>query len=181
MITERSKLSSKLLKYLAKDPVIYNPINRVYYHLFTIVSTEILNRELDYLYNLWNGDDEYFGEYGKEQWFTVFHKSIRQTDFFQDCTTEKRMSLLSKDEYSKYKNLKHNLLNETIPKRDKNDEITKEYAEYLGLLNKHKREIYEESISGNLDMILYQTINCDNKEYLYNIMTNVFEDYKDGI
>ena len=63
--------SKEFLKFLREKNEM------VYYHLFSCLSEESLEDELSRIEENLNDDN----------WFTTFHKSIRQTDFF-DLNTE---------------------------------------------------------------------------------------------
>ncbi len=155
---------------------IKTEIGDIYFSLFSLRSKEDLISDLEYLYNLYLGKDNYYEEEGKTEWFTIWHKSLRQLDYFVECFQKERMVLLKGDDLAKFKFLKNKFTENQELKRDKDSLFTSEYLEYLELWSLKDREVLEKSICGNLDSILYNTI-CIDKNALYNAFIRTFTNY----
>lgn len=178
---KNTPLSNELLKNFRNDNFSNSDLNSVYYHLFSCVDIETLERELEYILELSQGKDSYFKEDGKENWFYIFHKSIRQTDFFDEIYREKENEF-TKDEKSKLNYLREVVRAEGYVKesKEKGKLFTPEYTEYLALAEKWRTRKNPVSLGGHLDMILWNMIHVDTKEVLLNALKFLFEDFKDG-
>lgn len=152
------------------------PDTFVYWNLFTLL--EMTKPDfLKYIIDEYKKDNEDF--------FRVFHKSMRQCDFFGDDYMVVENRPLTEDEYERRKELikerkemRKNFGGETIEEQDKIYDVP-EYiksGKELGRLNlKQNRKHIVDSIGGHLDSIFYQTITSDNKGSLYEYMTSFFE------
>lgn len=171
-------LKYHFLENLKKYYSTHNPeIATIYCHLFEMFSDEAFEEKMKYLYHLKNGDDGYFKEDGKTQWFAIFHKSIRQTDFFDDIYRRVKYPILTKDEISELRGLRHDLSIGKIQKSGTGDlRFTDEYRRLLHLASIQRRECADQSVTGNIDMILWNTINLDKNNVLLNSMIMFFEE-----
>lgn len=148
----------------------------VYFHLFKILDPQKFNDELEATNIIRNGEDLYFGESGKKNWFAILHKSMRQCDFYNDCYTKRPIEILSEDERKRHNQLRRIIYGtKDYNKRDGDGNFTDEYREYLDLNTIANNEDRDEDIGGNLDMILYNTIRADHENFLYNTLVELFE------
>ena len=158
-----------------------NYIYTVYYQLFSLKADDELNSELEYLYTLYKGTDDYFKEESINQWFSIWHKTIRQSDFFDNCFKKVKLEIISEEERKEYKSLKHAVRSEGFSKTN-GKEIGKlfnnTYLRYLDLNTKIKCESSTESINGILDSILWNTIQLDTENLLYKIFITTFTYYE---
>jgi hypothetical protein len=168
-----SNLRDQFLEHLKKlDKSGY--IAGIYYHLFSMMSPDTFDMHIKYTYNVYKGNDPHFKDAGKDQWFMIFHKSIRQNDFFTDCYHRISMSLLTDDELVEYKYLRHRFRVEKADKRDENG-FSEEYKRYMTLLEVQQRQKHDKSISGHLDMLLWSVIQLDT-DLLHDSLTRLFLD-----
>ena len=61
-------------------------ISSLFYSIFQIQSKEVLRVSLESIYEIATGRNPHFQEYGKTNWFFIWHKGIRQGDFFNTGT-----------------------------------------------------------------------------------------------
>jgi len=168
------KPSEILLEFLRNSK---SEISNIYYRLFSLKEPDKLDEELEYLLLLSEGKDDYFKEYGKTDWFAIWHKSIRQTDYFEDCYINRRKPLLTPDEEKQFKFLNHKVKKQGYNKYDEAGKIfNDEYRYYLDLWEKRRRENIQDSICGVLDSVLWNTIHIDKENILYNIFKRTFDD-----
>jgi hypothetical protein len=155
---------------------------RIYFHLFSFLEESELQNVLEYVFDLSEGNDGYFKEQGKVEWFAVFHKHIRQTDFFSNrCFYKKeKYDLLTKDEEKEFKFLVNKVKADGYNKKctdGSNKLFNEEYNRYLDLSKMKRRQVLDISINGELDSILWNVICIDNN-FLYNTLLVTFEEYK---
>ena len=168
-------------KHLLTEQFLYNlkehnsDISSVYLSLFQLLDKDILEYQLIYLKELSEGNNPYFKENGKENWFNIFHKSVRQTDFFSDCYIKRKYSLLTDDEEKELKFLRNKVREKGYNKKNNDQTFTDEFRYYLDLSNKKNRESIDVDISGSLDSILWNTIHVDEKNVLYITFKIIFE------
>lgn len=176
METKTNTLLAELfMKELRKGTDNFSPI---YFSLFSIKELEDLNDTLEYVFELSEGKDSYFKASGKKDWFYIWHKSVRQGDFFNDCYKKVNVPLLDKKESSEYKFLKHKVHQAGYNKRGEEDELfTPEYKRYLELWTLKRREDKDESINGHLDSMLWNLVHADG-DILYNAFMRTFTEYK---
>jgi hypothetical protein len=149
----------------------------IYRSLFKILTLKELDDILSLHRDIWSGKDEYFGADGKEVWFTVFHKAIRQTDFFCDVYRENIVETLTPKELKEYWFLRHKVHEEGYVKEgDAKELFNPEYRRYLELFNKYQSRKRPVSLGGHLDSVLWNIIHLDNKEVLHNAMLLTFEE-----
>lgn len=154
-------------------------ISSIYYSLFSLQESKELDDLLEYYLSLSEGNDDYFKEYGKEEWFAIFHKSIRQTDFFLNCFIRRKKKLLTPDEEKQFKFINHKVNKKDYKKYDENGVFfTEEYRFYLDLWERRRRETIEDNISGKLDSILWNTIYLDKDNFLYKTFVRTFTEIK---
>jgi len=155
MEDKKSTLGSLLLEELKKTR---EELGNIYYHLFAIKGEKDLSEVLEVYYAL--------SKENPENWFASFHKSMRQTDFFQDCTVsisnptitdEERIELqtLSADYHKTDKHLSQfeNGLLEALPTPD--DPTYKErYNSYVDTYRLKFREFFpQEKINRRRELI----------------------------
>lgn len=166
-------LADRFLKNLRSHS---SDISSVYFHLFSLLNKESLERDLRYLYELQDGGDDFFKEDGKENWFFIWHKSMRQGDLFQGIYYRKENEGLTKKERSEWSYLwdafSENKKEKEAPKGSEHL-FTDEYRRYLSLSEKKRKRNSEESVCGHLDMILWNTIHVDKE----NVLMKQFETF----
>lgn len=155
-------------------------ISVIYHHLFSILPEEDLKLSLEYLLTEYNED--------KENWFYYFHKSIRQGDFF-DLSLHRYVNKLTDEQREKRSELlkiRNKQYKEEF-KVQNPDEKMEEYRIFnqrpdrvesfneLSKLNRIMRTEEEFSISGHLDMILWNSIHIDKEDELKSVMERTFK------
>jgi len=78
-------------------------IGVLYAQLFSLKTDDELQQELEYLYTLYKGTDDYFKTDSIDCWFIIWHKSIRQCDYFNDCYKANSIDLVTDDERKEFK------------------------------------------------------------------------------
>lgn len=160
------KLSKKFLKELRDSQ---NEIHMIAYHLFSCMNEESLDDLLNFL-----KDDVK----NNEHWLHDFHKSMRQTDFFDSCFHRYKKSFLSESEKEEYARLKKLLgaRDIFIPSEEIAiaNNLGEEYKmwKYLRSLD-NKRE--EESITGHLDMIFWNLLHLDRENKIEKFISKFFK------
>lgn len=182
VVVQKSKskypLAEAFLYLLKEDTSTRNgEIAIIYFQLFSILSLKTLNNLLKDYKRIYLGKDDYFKETGRTEWFTIFHKSIRQTDFYDRCYREDQIDVFNKNERQEYRYLQHKVRQQGYDKTDKEGKrlFNDEYRRYLDLYDMKKGEDRQTSISGKLDSILWNVIHLDKKDYLYNLMKDFFD------
>lgn len=149
----------------------------VYFHIFMLQSLEELQDVLEQYQELASGKDKHFKSEGKKIWFGVFHKAIRQCDYFKDSYRHGEIEILTKEQQSELTYLRTIVYKDgyvkesTDPKQLFNDE----YRRYLELMDLKRAEKREKSIGGHLDMILWNAIHVDKKNILKKAMELAFK------
>lgn len=147
----------------------------IYLTLFRCLDNKELEDELKYLHKLSEGKDENFKKLGKTEWFAIWHKSIRQADYFQDIYQVKTLNLLDEKQKARLKFLRHKFYIDRAPKEGTNDKLfNDEYTEYLNLYKLKEREEKDYSISGVLDAILWDVVHIDKEGVLYKSFKETF-------
>lgn len=77
----------------------------IYYTLFRLKTDESIQQELAYYYKEAKKDPE---------WFFYFHKSIRQADYFENCTIERLYSLITQKEEKRFREIRRKTLDEKV-------------------------------------------------------------------
>lgn len=162
-------------------------LTQIYSHLFETLRYS-KSKFLDYCYSEWLKEDD------KEKWFYDFHKSIRQTDMFSGFNINIKLdTTLTEEESIRYGEVR-SLIVEAKKELENYEWNSDEYilakariyVENRALNNefnelKYKSNITEsESIGGHLDMVLWNLIQIDNKNVLFDLLNNFFEDVKVG-
>lgn len=142
----------------------------VYFNLFYMLEKDNLNLILDQAYG------EFIGDETKEWWFTSFHKSIRQTEFFRNIHFDQEEEILTREERNEMYNLRGKLREGHIVKRNEDGEMTEEYKRYLNLNATRKRETLPTNVSGNINGILWSFIHLDGG-FLHDVLLDCFEQY----
>jgi hypothetical protein len=172
----------------------HNAILAVYHSLFSILTEKMLFESLLPYYEYWSGD--YRGDdsqWYKENWFQAFHKSIRQCDFFNDCSVSYKNPEFTEDERLEVKALwdQYQKIVKTIPEDDAltatenvakwraawKEQLPVEYDRYQELIKKGNIKI-KEDISGYLDSALWNLIHLDINNELYGAMKFAFMLYQ---
>lgn len=146
-------------------------ISEIYRHLFTSMESGSLEFTLT---EIKEGMED-------ENWFYLFHKSIRQTDFFGSHYVEYRLDLTSEEEKQRMRDLDKEIprelrlygSKEEIESSGLNDEI-EEYRRIRRKSNIERRR----SISGNLDMALWNLIHLDKENFLERFFEKFFKSLK---
>ncbi len=172
------ELSSSIY-YTVKELDIIN----TYIHLFKILEKNNPT-SLDYMYEEWLNKDE--------NWFFNFHKSIRQNDLFNGINIRVSVeSELNDEEETRYQEIKNSLKDKMNHlKYLEEDDYTLQYAQFrvdnrallkeqYQLQLKRKRD-EDESVSGHIDMILWNLIHVDKDDVLIKQLNHFFEDIKEG-
>mgnify|MGYP006286882463 CR=1 FL=1 len=153
-------------------------ISWMYNTLFESLDPKQLNQELGYINELHLGKNDFHKENGKENWFYIFHKGVRQVDYFQDIFQRKTIELVDDTELKEMRYLKSLLVDKKIKKRDDDGNFSKEYKRYLKIYELKRRETIEEDISGKFDALLWGLINLDKNDVLYKTFEVTFEKYR---
>lgn len=149
--------------------------------LFGLRGEDNLQEELEYLFNLSRGKDEYFKASGKKDWFFIWHKSIRQVGLFSDIYTTATVELVTAKERSEWKFLINKFRIEKAEKRStvKGELFVPDYKRYLELDSKIRREDKERPINGSMDVILWNMIHVgDSGEQLERVFERTFQEYE---
>jgi len=165
---------TKLLEALKNDS---SEISSVYAPLFRILAPNNINQTLEWVYDIYAGIDT---NYHKDDWFFAFHKSIRQTDFFQNCFTEIKTSTLTEDEYVEYGDLKAKISNawKALTKEQRMETTVYSWAAENLPTEWKDNQVDRESINGNLDSVLWNLIHVDTKGVLSSVLEKVFKQHK---
>lgn len=159
----------------------HSDITSLYRHIFCIMSDERLSETLEYYKTLYQED--------KENWFYLFHKSIRQSDFFgNDVLSYRIVNMLTDEQKTRREELLKIWDNQYKEFKKKNED--EDYAKYkefrklpecvevsteLQKLNGIMKTKEETRISGHLDMILWNTIHLDKDNELQTILETTFK------
>lgn len=153
-------------------------LSKVYFSLFSMKTDDDLQKEIEYLYTLYKGTDSYFKSDSIDSWFAIWHKSIRQTDYFSQCFTRSKIDCRITDEERKeFKFLYHQTRQKGFSKTEgkKEHELFNDtYNRYLNLHTLIQTEYSEKSINGNLDSTLWNLIFVDKEAELMKIFIKVF-------
>lgn len=174
---QRYPLAERFINILKEGAENVNgELYSVYYHIFMLQDLKELNDVLEQYKELALGNDDYFKSEGEKIWFHVFHKAIRQCDYFKDSYRKGEVELLSKKEQSELTYLRNLVYTEGYKKESDNPKelFNDQYRRYLELHEKKRLEKKERSIGGHLDMILWNTIHVDKKNVLERAMKEVF-------
>lgn len=176
---QQEKLLFVIFKQLLSSWSKKDSLGSVFSQLFSLRKEEELKYDLYYLYTLYKGTDEFFGENSKDCWFSIWHKSIRQTDYFSDCFQRNKLQLLTEEEEKEFKFLLHKCKDKEFSKtegKQKDKLFNDTYLRYLDLHEKRRRQFSEDSINGNLDSMLWNLIHVDKENMLYNTFRKAFMD-----
>lgn len=159
-----------------------------YKHLFDILSEKQQEETLQWVYESYTENKD--NENREAYWFYDFHKSMRQTDLFNGCVRTFRSSTLNPEEVAELEGLAlmintewtkvKNAERKTTPGMSVWDYFKTKYPEkhtrYRELKQRHNNE-ETESINGHLDMIMWNLVHVDNKEFLRLTMLRSFKQY----
>lgn len=152
----------------------------IYHHLFSIIPEDELKGKLEY----WMS---HYQEH-KEEWFYDFHKSIRQSDFF-NLTLHRYVNKLTEEqskrrfELLKIRRIQYKEEFEALNPDEKMENYRifnqrpdrVESLNELSKLNSIMNTEEEFRISGHLDMLLWNTIHLDNDNELKKILELTFK------
>ena len=190
------KFADSFLKEL-KDLRSRHEIGSIYWHLFNLFSKEELDGEVERIYKTYKGEDDYYKEEGKESWFYIWHKSVRQVDYFNNVYGYTVVNKLTEDQEKELKGLKSELdeLKKKVifklPKNSSEEEYKKNEQSYKTLydMNEYKvlikkirglnsiKESHEDiRLGGIMDSILWNTVHIDNKNRLYETFLRTFSE-----
>lgn len=188
---------AEIFRKQLKNLIEKEEIGSLYNSLFELLSDDSLNEELEYLFSLFKGKDDYFKKNGKTDWFYIWHKSIRQTDYFQNLVGYKIENILTDEQEKELVVLKKqmNLIRDKVVfplKRDATEEEYKKHEdsykalnsmdEYKVLLKRNKelialkRHQSEIRLGGIMDSMLWNTIRLDKKNSLYETFLRTFSE-----
>lgn len=174
-----------------------NNIGIIYTHLFSFLTDEELNDNLEYIYAVYKGKDKYFKEHGIENWFGIWHKSVRQTDFFTGIKAFRYVDKLTDEQREELEEIKKELeslqtkriyrpkkkeWSDTDHEKHKKsyDElyVSEEYTSLIKRLRplqaiKNTKE--DVRFLGKLDSILWNMVHIDNN-FLYEVFLRTFSE-----
>lgn len=153
-------------------------IGSIYEHLFSFKTDDDLQKELEYLYTLYKGTDKYFKTESIDCWFWIWHKSIRQSDYFKDCYKITKIDLVTEEERKEFKFLSSVCKAKGFSKtegKEENKLFNETYSRYLELHQIIIREGEDVSIAGELDSMLWNLIHVDKENKLQEVFLNVFK------
>lgn len=138
-------------------------ISECYRHLFSCMEASNLEETLKYLR----------GQMGDPDWFYLFHKSMRQTDFFQEAFVSYVVNQQTEEDLKRIEELKAVLpmyegkMWDGVVKTEEAKEmgLENEVKEYHSLKRKAKVE-KRRSIAGNLDMVAWNLIHLDGTNFI---------------
>lgn len=178
MVKIETNIFSEFKDLLNKCTTPY--IGEMYNHLFSIMGEEELTELLTYYQSVYKKN--------KEDWFYRFHKSIRQTDFFDNLSAYRRVDKLTEEQNKRRVELQKMWDKQCKKfKKENPDEDWDKYKEFrrlpgnqtilnelkeLGSISRTQEEV---SINGNLDMILWNTIHLDTENELQKILERTFK------
>ena len=168
--------NSEILLNFLKESANKEYISVIYYQLFSTLNTKDLDADIEWVKSLHDGTDDFFKDSGKNNWFAIWHKQIRQTDYFRNCYKRNHAPILTDAERKEFKFLRHEVYKDGYKKHDENGFFKEEYKRYLWLHERNRRETLEDSINGKLDSILWNTIWLDKEDILYKIFKRVFDE-----
>jgi hypothetical protein len=160
----REKFLDELKSHSGSD------ISETYRHLFTCMESKSLENTLTLLKN----------EVKNEHWFYSFHKSMRQTDFYDDVYVEYKVDVRTDEEQKRMEELRKILPMYPVSNAVKTEEaidkgLENEMKEFRGL-NKKSTTEKRRSVSGNLDMVLWNLIHLDKDNFLERFIFNFFKE-----
>jgi hypothetical protein len=160
----REKFLTELKSHSGSD------IAEIYRHLFTCMESRTLENTLTFLKDDVNNED----------WFFSFHKSMRQTDFYDDVFVSYKVDVRTNEERERMDGLR-----KILPMYPVSNAVKTEEAVELGLENEMKefRDLNRKSmvekrrsIGGNLDMVLWNLIHLDKDNFLQKFIQNFFKE-----
>lgn len=142
-------------------------ISEIYRHLFTSMESGSLESTLM----------EIKEDIKNENWFYRFHKSIRQTDFFGSHYVGYSVDLTNEEEKQRIDDLGKEIPRELrlygTKEEIESSGLEEQFAEYKRIRRKSNVE-RRRSISGNLDMALWNLIHLDKENFIMNFFEKFF-------
>lgn len=148
--------------------------SEVYRHIFSCMEAESLELLLQ----------ELRSRVSDEDWFFYFHKSMRQTDFFNDVYVHYTINTQTESDLKRIEELRQILPSYAEKGKIWKDVINSEESKSLGLekelkelrflVGKSKKE-ERRRVSGHLDMVLWNLIHMDNTEFLKKFIERFFK------
>jgi hypothetical protein len=147
---------------------------QIYRHIFSCMESESLERLLENLKE----------EVKTEDWFYSFHKSMRQTDFFDDINVHYTVNIQAEQDLERLE-----VLRKILPFHDSKgkiwvDAVDSDEAKQLGLEREAKEFRFlkgkakterKRNISGHMDMILWNLIHADKTNFLKVFIERFFK------
>lgn len=137
-------------------------ILEMYKHCFKCLEEKDLETFLEITHNDFKKEPDH--------WFFIFHKSIRQTDFFDSVYRIDVENTLTEDEKKELAQLVENIFSE--------NKRTSEEKDRYRLLNSKSRKETRESLGGHVDMILWNLIHVDSENLLESVLKATFDAVK---
>lgn len=168
--------------YEAKDTTYHgSSVASVFLSLFRILPEERLERDLHYLKTLRDGTDDFFKKDSKDCWFEIWHKSIRQCDYFDNTYQTVTLELISDEEDKERKHLWHRF-NRTKDPEDKHSKeegqlFVPDYKKLLDLNEKRRHQEKDYGLNGSLDSILWNMVHVDKEGVLHEMFEDTFVRY----
>lgn len=165
-------------RQLLKEWSASESIGSIFAQLFSLKTDEELQEEIEYLYTLYKGTDDYFKSDSIDCWYAIWHKSIRQCDYFKDCYKKNTVKLITDEERKEFKFLSSKCRSKGFSKtegKDENKLFNETYNRYLHLHEIVRRECEHDSINGNLDSMLWNLIHVDKNCDLMKLFLKVFD------
>lgn len=159
-------------------------IANIYHHLFSLRTEDDLTADLEYIFSLYNGTDSHFKLDSKNCWFAIWHKSVRQTDYFKYCYQTNNLPLVSDKERAEFTFLNHKRNKPGYSKTEgkaEGDLFNAQHMRFLKLHEMVRRENAEDSITGRLDSILWEIIHVDKTNFLYDLFVQVFDEVNETL
>lgn len=163
----------KLLKDNLDQPTD-GALYAIYYHLFSILPIEKLEEQLDSYKELADGKDKFFKAEGKKIWYGVFHKAIRQCDFFNEAYIKTKIEIMTDLEKKELRYLDTIVHDDKYVKEGTGQLFNDEYRRYLELAQMKRSESRDQRIGGHIDMILWHTIHLDRRNILKKVIETSF-------
>lgn len=167
-----SKLLTEFKSELKTKRQFGDEIVEMYHHLFSLLSDEDLTSILEGWFEHFKSD---------HGWYFQFHKSIRQTDFFNNIRAYSIIDKLTPEQNKRRSELLSLRIEMRKKHGEKNEMDDDTFSEYKKLgdelfeLNSLQQTKEPLEINGHLDMLLWNTIHLDSKDVLKDIFERTFK------
>ena len=170
-------------------------IGNLYHQLFSVKSDEELEEDLRLIHEVYQGKNDCYKEVGKTEWFVIWHKSVRQCDYFTNLFGYTIVDKLTDEQRTEMNEVQkeYNALSKKVIVKLKYNHTEEDYAiheqsyktlyamdEYKVLTSKLRKlkaiENSKEDISvaGKFDSMLHTAVYLDVKSELYKLFKRVF-------